>query len=113
MRLSAACFPTLLEGSGQDAAVILKTGGHKEPLPSFNLPSHLRVTVQTSERAISSPNVLAVLPGTDPKLKDEYVVIAAHLDGYGFGTPVAGDNLYNGTLDDAAYVALLIQLPTT
>jgi Zn-dependent M28 family amino/carboxypeptidase len=36
--------------------------------------------------------------------------VSAHLDGYGFGTPVNGDNLYNGTLDDAAYVALLIQL---
>jgi Zn-dependent M28 family amino/carboxypeptidase len=37
-------------------------------------------------------------------------VLTAHLDGYGYGTPVDGDSLYNGTLDDAAYVALLIQL---
>jgi Zn-dependent M28 family amino/carboxypeptidase len=50
-----------------------------------------------------------VLPGSDPALKDEYVVIAAHPDGYGYGTPVKGDNLYNGALDDAAYVALLLQ----
>ena len=42
-------------------------------------------------------------------MKNEYVVIAAHLDGYGYGTPVHGDKLYNGALDDAAYVALLIQ----
>jgi Zn-dependent M28 family amino/carboxypeptidase len=42
-------------------------------------------------------------------LKDQYVVVAAHLDGYGFGTAVKGDNLYNGALDDAAYVALLLQ----
>ena len=60
-------------------------------------------------KEISSPNVLAVLPGSDETLKDEYVVVAAHLDGYGFGTPVKGDNLYNGALDDAAYVALLLQ----
>ncbi len=66
--------------------------------------------LHTAEKDISSPNVLAVLPGSDPALRDQYVVVAAHLDGYGFGTPVNGDNLYNGTLDDAAYVALLIQM---
>ena len=49
------------------------------------------------------------MPGTDPELKAEHIAVSAHLDGYGFGTPVNGDNLYNGTLDDAAYVALLIQ----
>jgi Zn-dependent M28 family amino/carboxypeptidase len=69
----------------------------------------LKVTIATAEKPISSPNILAVLPGSDPALKDEYVVISAHLDGYGFGEPVLGDSLYNGTLDDAAYVALLIQ----
>ncbi|HXI49089.1 MAG TPA: M28 family peptidase, partial [Steroidobacteraceae bacterium] len=63
-----------------------------------------------AQRDIASPNVLAKLRGADSGLRDEYVVIAAHLDGYGFGTPVNGDNLYNGTLDDAAYVALLIQM---
>src|SRR5262249_20677234 len=50
------------------------------------------------------------LPGENPALRNEYVVVSAHLDGYGFGVPVNGDNLYNGTLDDAAYVALLIQM---
>ena len=37
-------------------------------------------------------------------------MLTAHLDGYGYGEPVKGDSLYNGTLDDAAYVALMIQL---
>jgi Zn-dependent M28 family amino/carboxypeptidase len=37
-------------------------------------------------------------------------VLTAHLDGYGYGRPVNGDRLYNGTLDDAAYVALMIRL---
>ena len=54
--------------------------------------------------------MLAVLPGTDAALAGQYLVVSAHLDGYGYGTPVHGDNLYNGTLDDAAYVALLIQM---
>jgi hypothetical protein len=109
MRLSAEAFATLLAGTGQDAGAILKSGGAKKPLPTFEIPSKLRAVVHTTQREISSSNVLAKLPGSDAKLKSEYLVIAAHLDGYGFGTPVNGDNLYNGTLDDAAYVALLIQ----
>jgi Zn-dependent M28 family amino/carboxypeptidase len=41
-------------------------------------------------------------------LADQPVMLIAHLDGYGYGTPVNGDGLYNGTLDDAAYVATLV-----
>jgi hypothetical protein len=109
MRLSAEAFAGLLAGSEQDAGAILKAGGAKQPLPSFEIPGKLRVQVRLTERDISSPNIVAKLTGSDAKLRSEFVVIAAHLDGYGFGTPVNGDNLYNGTLDDAAYVALLIQ----
>jgi hypothetical protein len=110
MRMSAEAFSALLTGTGADAAAILKSGGAKQPLQNFNLSGKLEVRLQIAQRDISSPNILGVLPGSDPMLADEYVVISAHLDGYGFGTPVHGDNLYNGTLDDAAYVALLIQM---
>jgi Zn-dependent M28 family amino/carboxypeptidase len=109
MRLSAEAFATLLRGSDQNAAALLKAGGAKQPLPNFEIPATLRVLLHVTQRDISSPNIVAKLSGSDAKLKNEYLVIAAHLDGYGFGTPVNGDNLYNGTLDDAAYVALLIQ----
>jgi hypothetical protein len=109
MRMSAEAFTKLLAGTGHDAAAILKTGGAKEKLESFDLPETFTAKLELAEKDISSPNVLAVLPGSDPALKDEYVVVAAHLDGYGYGTPVKGDNLYNGALDDAAYVALLLQ----
>ncbi len=110
MRMSAEAFAKVLAGSGQDAAAILKTGGAKEPLKSFEIPGRFRATFEIAEKDIHSPNVLAVLPGSDAALAGQYVVVAAHLDGYGYGTPVLGDNLYNGTLDDAAYVALLIQM---
>jgi Peptidase family M28 len=110
MRISGAAFATLLAGSGQDAEAILKLGGTKQPLPRFDIPANFRIQLQQRQRDIISPNILAKLPGADPKLAAQFVVIAAHLDGYGFGTPVNGDNLYNGTLDDAAYVALLIQM---
>ncbi len=109
MRLSAEAFATLLAGTGQDAAAILKAGGAKQPLSNFEIPGALHVQVHVTQRDISSPNIVATLRGSDATLRNEFVVIAAHLDGYGYGTPVNGDNLYNGTLDDAAYVALLIQ----
>ena len=109
MRLRAEALAALIAGSGRDAAAVLAAGGHKEALASFDLPAKLRAHVHVTEKSYMSPNVLAVLPGTDARLKDEYVVIAAHLDGYGYGMPVTGDRLYNGALDDAAYVALLIQ----
>jgi Zn-dependent M28 family amino/carboxypeptidase len=110
MRLRADVLARVIQGSGKDAAAILAAGGKKQPLESFEIPAKLRLKLQVTTRETSSPNVLAMLPGSDPALKDQVVVVAAHLDGYGYGTPVAGDNLYNGALDDAAYVALLIQL---
>ena len=109
MRLDAGYLPKLLAGTGQDAWALLKAGGAKEKLASFEIPARLRVRIKLSTRTYRSPNVLAMLPGTDAALGQEVVVVAAHLDGYGYGTPVAGDGLYNGALDDAAYVALLIQ----
>jgi hypothetical protein len=106
MRLSASAFASIVKG----AAELLNDGGSQKPLPSFDIPGKLQMHIRQTERDISSPNVLAVLPGADPNHRNEYVVVSAHLDGYGFGTPVNGDNLYNGALDDAAYVALLIQM---
>jgi hypothetical protein len=110
MRLNAEAFATVTRGSGQDAAAILRAGGKDQPLPSFDVPARLRATYRLAGARYPSPNVLGILPGTDPKLKDEMVVLGAHLDGYGYGEPVNGDRLYNGALDDAAYVALLAQL---
>jgi hypothetical protein len=109
MTVSAEGFAELIRNSGQDATSILQAGGARQSLPNFEIPARARVRTHLAEREISSPNVLAKLPGSNPALADQFVVLSAHLDGYGFGTPVKGDNLYNGTLDDAAYVALLIE----
>jgi hypothetical protein len=110
LRLSDRAFAPFIAGTGQDAAAILKAGTTQQPLPSFDLPNRLALGFQVTARDIRSPNVLGLLPGTDPALSKEVVVVSAHLDGYGFGHPVAGDALYNGAFDDAAYVATLIRL---
>lgn len=79
------------------------------PLERFALPVRLRSTAQTVESRIESDNVAGVLPGTDPALRSEYVVLTAHLDHLGIGAPVNGDSIYNGAMDNAAGVALLIE----
>ena len=108
LRLSATAFADIANASGQDGADILARGARGEPMASFDFPARLEARLATRERSYTSDNVLAVLPGSDPTLADEPVLLIAHLDGYGYGTPVNGDNLYNGALDDAAYVATLI-----
>jgi hypothetical protein len=84
-------------------------GQGRAAIPPFETGARMRVTFAVSHRDYTAKNVLAVLPGADPKLKSEHLVLSAHLDGYGFGEPVGGDSLYNGALDDAAYVGTLIR----
>jgi hypothetical protein len=110
MRVATAAFAELITGSGHGAEEILAAGAASRPLPSFEVPARLRAAFRISRRDYTSDNVLALLPGTDRKVGKEIVVVSAHLDGYGRGEPVEGDDLYNGTLDDAAYVATLIRL---
>lgn len=110
MTLNATSLGKLLAGSGRHAAALIEAGTAGRPLPSFAVPGELRADFRIRQNDISSPNVLALLPGSDPKLASQVIVLSAHLDGYGFGEPVKGDRIYNGTLDDAAYVALLIRL---
>ena len=110
IRINSASLDDLFSESGHKPSDIVIAGSKGEPLPTFPLNLSARIRLTSTSKEISSPNLLAVLPGSDPKLAPEYVALSAHLDGYGYGTPVLGDNLYNGTLDDAAYVALLTEL---
>jgi hypothetical protein len=110
LRMAAPTFEALAAAAGLDGAAVLAAGGRNEALPPFELKARLQATFATRERAYASANVLGVLPGTDPALADQPILLIAHLDGYGFGTPVDGDGLYNGTFDDAAYVATLVTL---
>lgn len=110
LRMAAPAFTAIASASGRDGAGILARGARGEPMPSFDFGANLRARFATRQRSYASDNVLAVLPGTDAALANEPVLLVAHLDGYGYGTPVNGDTLYNGTLDDAAYVATLITL---
>jgi hypothetical protein len=110
MTLNAAALSKLFVGSKRNPAALVDAGSAGKPLPSFNLPARLRARFTVRERDIASPNVVALLRGSAPASANQAIVLTAHLDGYGYGEPVKGDRIYNGTLDDAAYVALLIRL---
>ena len=103
----------LFAGSGHDFAQIAEAADRSAPVPSFALAQHLDATIAARRADLSSPNIIAVMPGTDPRLKKQYVVLSAHLDGYGIGAPIKGDAIYNGALDNASGVASLIEIART
>jgi hypothetical protein len=110
MILNPAHAEKLFEGSGHTFAEIVDTVTAKKPVPNFPLAVTVkaRMTVKTSEA--QSENLAGVLPGSDPALSKEYVVISAHLDHVGVGEPVKGDKIYNGAMDDASGIASLIEI---
>lgn len=57
-----------------------------------------------------APNAAAVLEGSDARLRDEYVVVIAHMDGKGVRTPVGGDSIYNGADDNASGTAAVLEM---
>jgi hypothetical protein len=65
---------------------------------------------KTEHRRITSPNVVAILRGSDPQLANEYVVYSTHLDHEGIGAPVEGDSIYNGMYDNALGVAMIMEI---
>ena len=99
----------LFAGAPQRFAAIAARADSGLRLPTFPLPVTIRSKVALSTRTISSDNVVALLEGSDPRLKNEYVVLSAHLDHVGIGRPVNGDSLYNGAMDNAAGTALLME----
>jgi hypothetical protein len=77
---------------------------------SFEFPFSLSASYSNSYSEFESENVIGLIPGTDPKLKNEYVVHSAHLDHVGIGRAVDGDSIYNGAHDNASGVAALLEI---
>ena len=76
---------------------------------SFPLNLTATITTRSEHRRLASPNVLAVLPGNDPKLGRESIIFTAHLDHQGRGPVVNGDAIYNGAYDNAIGIAMMLE----
>lgn len=77
---------------------------------SFEFPFTFSASYTNTHSEFESYNVIGLIPGTDPKLKNEYVVHSAHLDHVGIGRPENGDSIFNGAHDNASGVASLLEI---
>jgi Zn-dependent M28 family amino/carboxypeptidase len=104
----------LFENAPVDLATILERDENGETLGGFDLDGTARMRQRSRHQDISSPNVVAVLPGSDPLLASEYVLYTAHLDHIGelHSDIVAeehADRINNGALDNASGISVMLE----
>ena len=113
-KLTAIINPTsankLFAGSGHSYEELAALARDRKPLPRFPLAVSLEAKTKVQVSKLKSANLVAKIPGSDPSLKDEYVVLSAHLDHVGIGQPVDGDRIYNGAMDNGSGSALLLDM---
>lgn len=115
LRLSANLDPTaaqaLFAGTSLAGERLLTLLNDKTARPKgFVIPGKVRIERRGKLGAVQSANVVGLLPGSDPKLKDEVILLSAHLDHVGFLAPKNGDSIANGALDNAAGVATMMEV---
>ncbi len=96
-----------LAGKSVDQLLAASESRDFRPIP---LGIWIRGDVRSKIRAINSRNVAAIVPGRDPKLRDDVIIYSAHWDHLGVGEPVNGDPIYNGAIDNATGCAILLEL---
>ena len=109
--LDTAAAEALFAGAKTPLARVLdqaeRSGGRPK---GFALKPKISVAQQSTQRRFTSPNVLAVLPGSDPALAGEYVLLMAHLDHEGIKPSGEGDRIYNGAMDNAVGIATMLEV---
>ncbi len=99
----------LAQKSGMDLDKLMADAQSRNFRP-MALPVKLKAHMVSKIRQISSNNVVAMLPGSDPKLKNEAVIYTAHYDHLGVRPDMPGDNIYNGARDNATGCGILLEL---
>lgn len=107
--LSESAAAELLRERGFDLRQLVASATRRDFRP---VPTGIaaRVTVRSTVRRMAAYNVVGRLPGADPVLRDEIVLLAAHYDHLGVGQPVNGDSIMNGAQDNAAGVAVMLSV---
>ena len=108
-RISSSTAALLFEGAPKSWKDALRDAENSLP-QAFPLTASVTIHIVSRYSEAESPNVAAILPGSDPQLKNEYVAFTAHLDHLGIGDPVKGDNIYNGAADNASGTSALIEM---
>jgi Zn-dependent M28 family amino/carboxypeptidase len=99
----------LLKLANHSVAELLAASDRPDFKP-IDLGIRIRGRLSSKIRELETRNVAAIIPGSDPKLKDEAVIYSAHWDHLGIGEPVKGDKIYNGAIDNATGCAVLLEL---
>lgn len=96
-----------LAGKTVDQLLAASESRDFHPIP---LGIRIRGDIRSKIRTVDTRNVVALVPGSDPKLKDEVVIYSAHWDHLGVGDVVNGDAIYNGAIDNATGCAIVLEL---
>jgi len=103
----------LMKLAGQDLES-LRTKAASRDFQPVKLGLKGDLNLKSEVKRVAAPNVVGILEGSDPKLRDEYVVYSAHWDHLGIGAPNKdGDAIYNGALDNASGVACVLAIAET
>jgi Zn-dependent M28 family amino/carboxypeptidase len=105
-----AAAAALFEGAAHSLEALLEYDQNGEGLPVFSLKGTLTLSQRSRHETISSPNVAALLPGSDPLLSGEYLVYTAHLDHIGeLHGEGHEDKINNGAMDNASGVSVMLE----
>jgi Zn-dependent M28 family amino/carboxypeptidase len=99
----------LFRAAGQDFAT-LKAAAARRDFRPVALDARAHLEIENSVRDVISHNFVALLPGSDAKLRDEIVVYSAHWDAYGRDPSHSGDQILNGAADNAIAVAMTLDI---
>jgi Zn-dependent M28 family amino/carboxypeptidase len=100
----------IMKLAGYDLAE-LRTKAASRDFEPIKLNLKGKINLKSEVKRVEAPNVVGVLPGRDPKLRDEYVVYSAHWDHFGVGAPdKKGDTIYNGAVDNASGCAAILAI---
>ncbi len=77
---------------------------------AFDLATRVSLTTRTTHKDIESANLVGRVKGSDPQLQAEHVVYVAHVDHFGRGVAMNGDDIYNGAHDNASGVAIVLEI---
>jgi Zn-dependent M28 family amino/carboxypeptidase len=105
-------YPTaerIFSAAGQNLAELKKRAVRRDFQP-VTLNARWSFDLKNKFREVKSKNVVAKLEGSDPKLRDEYVIFTAHWDHLGKDPTLTGDQIYNGAVDNASGCAGLLEL---
>lgn len=99
----------LFAGAAKPAAEVFAAAAKSTP-QAFDLATRVSLVTTSTHTDVESANLVARLEGSDPALKNEHVVYIAHVDHFGRGVAMNGDDIYNGAHDNASGVAIVLEV---